>query len=96
MCNIFKPKLQYDQICYETDLELLKNKEDTNIREVQREIGLILVLDYNEDRQINMDQFNSDSLQQNVEKAINQKNKNSVSTHLDTLGRFVDLCKHIL
>ena len=87
MCNIFTPKLQYDQICYETDLDLLINKEDPNIRELQREIGLILVLDYNEDRQIHMDQFNSDSLQQNgIARTINQRNKNSVSTHLDTLG----------
>ena len=25
VCNIFKPKLQYDQLCYETDLQKLKD-----------------------------------------------------------------------
>ena len=93
VCNIFKQKLQYDQVCYETDLELLKNKEDTNIRELQREIGLILVLDYNEDRQIHIDQFSSNSFQQNgIAKTLNQKIKNfAVSTHLDTLGKVLYL-----
>ena len=87
LCNIFKPKLQYDQLCYETDLELLKNKEEPKIRKLQREIGLILVLDYNEDRHINMNIFSSDLLKQNgMTKTINQKIKNSVSTHFNTLG----------
>ena len=84
VCNIFKPKLQYDQLCYEIDLEQLKNTEDTNIREIQRGIGLILVLDYNEDRQINMNKINFDSLKQNgMTKTIHQS---PVSSHLDTLG----------
>ena len=87
VCNIFKPKLQYDQLCYETDLEILINKKDTNIGELQRDIGLILVLDYNEDRQILMNEFSSNPLNHNgITKTINQKIKNSVSTHLNTLG----------
>ena len=50
VCNIFKPKLQHDQLCYETDLQDLRNN-DSNILEKQLEMGLTLVLDYNEERQ---------------------------------------------
>ena len=92
VCNIFKPKLQYDQLCYEIDLEQLKNTEDTNIRDLQRDVGLIIVLDYNEDRQINMNKISFVSLKQNgITKTINKKIKNSVSSHLDTLGIFIKI-----
>ena len=77
VCNIFEPKIQYDQFCYETNLDLLK-KEDANIRKKQREIGLILVLDYNEERQLDINKemanFDDKTLQ------------NSVSIYLNSIG----------
>lgn len=86
VCNIFKPKILYDQICYESDLELLK-KEDTNLRKKQRESGLILVLDYNEDRQIN--KFGVDTFdQRDMINFSDQQITNSVSIHLNTIGIF--------
>ena len=49
VCNIFKPKLHYNQLCYETDLQELK---DSNQLMNQLEIGLTLAIDYNEERQL--------------------------------------------
>ena len=49
VCNIFKPKHYFNQLCYETDLQKLK---DNNKMEKQLERGFTLVLDYNEEREI--------------------------------------------
>ena len=51
VCDIFKPKNYYDQICYETDLQELKESSSGQLKK-QLEMGLILVLDNNEERQI--------------------------------------------
>ena len=50
VCNIFKPKNYFDQICYETNLQELKDGNSNQLRK-QLELGLTLVLDYNEERQ---------------------------------------------
>ena len=53
VCNIFKPKIYFDQFCYETDLHELKDSDSKILDEdEQLEIGFTLVLDYNEERQI--------------------------------------------
>ena len=49
ICNSFQAKIKYDQLCYELDLQKLKNNTDI---EDQLKSGLFLVLDYNEDRQL--------------------------------------------
>ena len=48
VCNIFETKFLYDQLCYTTDLEKFLDME--NLEEEFR-IGLILLVDNNEDRQ---------------------------------------------
>ena len=48
VCNSFKAKIRNDQLCYEVDLEKFKDKD--NIKE-QIKSGLVLILDYNEERQ---------------------------------------------
>ena len=50
VCDIFKPIIYLDQLCYETDLQDLKDRTSHKIRK-QLEMGLTLVLDYNEERQ---------------------------------------------
>ena len=65
VCNIFKPKNHFDQLCYETDLQELKdNDKDTLLK--QFEIGLTLILDYNEERQMDINDDNSVSLYLNT------------------------------
>ena len=51
ICNSFRAKIKSDQLCYELDLQKLKN--NSLIKE-QLQFGLFLVLDYNEDRQLIM------------------------------------------
>merc|ERR1712074_149779 len=45
VCDIFKPKHYFDQLCYETNLEKLK---DSKKLRNQLKTGLTLALDYNE------------------------------------------------
>ena len=49
VCDIFKPKHYLDQLCYETNLQKLKDRK--KIRN-QLKMGLTLALDYNEERQL--------------------------------------------
>ena len=51
ICNSFQAKVKDDQLCYELDLQKLKNN---TVIEDQLKSGLFLVLDYNEDRQLIM------------------------------------------
>ena len=48
VCDSFETKIRNDQFCYEVDLE--KYKDEINIKE-QIESGLVLILDYNLERQ---------------------------------------------
>ena len=52
VCNSFQAKIFKDQLCYEVDLKRF-SREDNIKRELK--LGLNLLLDYNEDRQIILD-----------------------------------------
>ena len=80
VCNIFK--IHYDQLCFETDLQELKDKDNFMN---QLELGLTLVLDYNEERQINQLSSNNGSISKK-EFRYNINNDNSVSMHLETIS----------
>ena len=81
VCNIFKPKLHFDQLCYETDLQELKDSSNNLIFTNQLELGLTLVLDYNEERQI----FSKNESLEKEDFSYNLMNSNS-SLYLDTKG----------
>ena len=49
VCSSFKPKIRNNQLCYQIDLEGFK---DSNSIEKQLKEGLVLILDYNEERQM--------------------------------------------
>ena len=49
VCNGFKSKIRNNQLCYQVDLEDYK---DTNNIENQLKEGLVLIMDYNEERQM--------------------------------------------
>ena len=84
VCNIFKPKLYYDQLCYETDLQELKDSNNSNLMN-QLESGLTLVLDYNEERQINFPNFNNAPISKK-KFSYNLNNGNSLSMYMDTIS----------
>ena len=73
VCDSFEAKIRNDQLCYEVDLEKLKDKK--RIKE-QLKSGLVLILDYNLERQSEM---------YNPKKGSGQKN-NDVEIHLDTIS----------
>ena len=69
VCNIFEPKIYHDQLCYETDLQKFKGNNNQML-ENQLAMGLTLVLDHNEERQLNYNVFG----------------KNTFSIYLDTIS----------
>ena len=79
VCNIFKPKVYYDQLCYETDLQELKSNNSKLVME-QLEEGLTLVLDYNEERQI-YNNINSNDTEKSP-----HHHRNSFAIYLDIVS----------
>ena len=88
VCDIFKPKLHYDQLCYETDLQELKSSNKRELRN-QLELGLTLVLDYNEEKQLNSPISKNTNLSK-TEFRYDLNNGNSVSMYLDTISILLD------
>ena len=80
VCNIFKPTNHLDQVCYETNLQELK---DSLKIAKQLEVGLTLVLDYNEERQ---NYIITQKNKPHLTKAF--YHKDDVSIHLDTISSF--------
>ena len=88
VCDIFKPKHYFDQLCYETDLQ---NFKDSQKLDSQLKMGLTLVLDYNEERQINyIDTLKSES---HLMDSFYQDDENSFSMFVDTIS--TNLLGHI-
>ena len=78
VCDIFNPKYYSDQLCFETDIQKLK---DIQKIEEQLKIGLTLLLDYNEERQINYNINESCSIKENY-----QNDSSSFSMFVDTIS----------
>ena len=85
ICNSFRPSVRSDQLCYEIDLEKYKSKTS-----VERDLksGLVLSLDYNEDREVLLDR-NFDVLQKEdfVGKVDGSQDDEKASIYLDTIGK---------
>ena len=71
ICNSFQAKIKYDQLCYELDLQKLKNNTDI---EDKLKSGLFLVLDYNEDRQLIL----KNQIMRDPKKKVNEEKKGSL------------------
>ena len=81
VCNIFVAKNWNDQVCYELDLNLLKDEADIYN---QLKDGLLLILDFNEERQFEKNK-NSEKVQK-AGKYFHEDKDNSVQVHLDSIG----------
>ena len=62
VCNSFKPKVFMDQLCYEVD----PNKY-MNSLSARKKLNLILLIDFNEDRQISSENSKKTDWESNVE-----------------------------
>ena len=81
VCNIFVAKNWNDQVCYELDLNLLKDEHDINH---QLKDGILLILDFNEERQFKMDK-NSKKFEEE-RKIFFEEEENTVQVHIDSIG----------
>ena len=67
VCNISNPMIHLDQICYEMNLQEMKDSNDDNLMN-QLEWGLTLAMDYNEERQLlntKMKEYSKNEVQDN-------------------------------
>ena len=84
ICNSFEPKILNDELCYEIDVNKYTSKDNT---EKELKSGLIFIMDYNEDRQITLDQGDK----KGVDKSLHGRIQKSEDTHnaiiyLETIG----------
>ena len=78
VCDSFEAKIRNDQLCYEVDLE--KKKDEYKIKK-QLKSGLILLLDYNVERQSKM--YNP----KQIHKHSYDENENDFHIYLDTISK---------
>ena len=81
VCNVFVATNWNDRVCYELDLNLLKHKDDINN---QLKDGLLLVLDFNEERQFEKNiELVKDAKIRNY---FYEDKENSVQVYIDSIG----------
>ena len=78
VCDSFEAKIRNDQFCYEVDLDKYKDKD--KIKE-QLKSGLVLLLDYNLERQ--SEEYN----QKEVHKLSSNEKENDLHIYLDTISK---------
>ena len=88
VCNSFKEKILNDQLCYEVDPNLFIDRTNT-LKYLK--LGLVLVLDYNEDRQTT--EFLQEESMQPDKSLTKQENMKVVSAkiHINSLGDFFEI-----
>ena len=84
VCNSFKSILRNDQLCYQIDLEDFK---DINNMEKQLKEGFVLIVDYNEERQL----AEFISIRNTMEEGFHllSDNQNLVQIHLETISKYL-------
>ena len=85
LCNSFKPKVRNDQLCYETDLESLKDP-DKIMKQLKH--GLVLILDYNDERQMSKENDGKKYVKEYENVLFNPHDENSATIILDTVSKF--------
>ena len=84
VCNSFQAKIIYDQLCYEVDLNKFSDKNNI---EKELKLGFNFLMDYNEDRQVTLDQKVSQK-ELGLGKSVSASDQNQHAfVYLDTIGR---------
>ena len=81
VCNIFVAKNWNDQVCYELDLNLIKDEVDINH---QLKDGILLILDFNEERQFKREK-NSEKVEEARDYFYDDEH-NSFHVHINSIG----------
>ena len=88
VCNSFKAKIMNDQLCYEVDLNTYYDKNNI---ENQLKLGFHFLMDYNEDRQVKLDQ-NITEAKVGLAKSVSSSDQNQHAfIYLDTIGNNLNL-----
>ena len=90
VCKSFQAKILNDQLCYQVDLE--KYKSNDNVANDLKS-GLVLFLDYNEDRQASLEETDEQSTNYHrfVDRIDGSLDGESASIYLNTIGKIVKL-----
>ena len=88
VCDSFKAKILYDQLCYEVDLNvILKNYSQKGDIKDTMKLGLTLLVDYNEDRQDEIKDLDKmRNLESITNKLVNVNYHEMLLLHIETLG----------
>ena len=85
ICTSFLAKIRNDQLCYEVNLNNFTNQ---NNLEKELELGFVFIMDYNEDRQITLEQakysYNGFSLADRIDKSHDDDH---AVIYLNTIGK---------
>ena len=84
VCNVFKPIEFMDKLCYETDLQDLRDSKKENLMK-QLKMGFTLLLDYNEERQMFTETLSRKKFNLNDD----YDDGKLVSIHLDTIRKYI-------
>ena len=90
VCKSFQAKILNDQLCYQVDLE--KYKSNDNVANDLKS-GLVLFLDYNEDRQATLEETDEQSTKYHrfVDRIDGSLDGESASIYLNTIGKILKL-----
>ena len=92
VCNSFQAKIMNDQLCYEVDLNTYYDKNNI---ENQLKLGFHFLMDYNEDRQVTLDQ-NITEVKVGLAKSVSSSNENQHAfIYLNTIGKILDIQKQL-
>ena len=85
VCNIFQAIILNDQLCYEVDLDKFKSTDNI---ENDLKSGLVLFLDYNEDRQVELrEKVEIVEHTYFVDKVDGSKDHEKAFVYLNTIGK---------
>ena len=86
VCNSFLAKILNDQLCYEVDLNRFSSKNNI---EKELELGFVFIMDYNEDRQVELQQGEDSQEDFNFVSRIDKSDYNQHAIiYLNTIGIF--------
>ena len=89
VCNSFQAKMLNDQICYEVDLNRYSNRNNI---EDELDLGFYFIMDYNEDRQVTINEQHTDKEELSMAKDILRVDRSLHSfIYLNTIGKFTNI-----
>ena len=91
VCNSFVPTVHNDQLCYKIDLERFRNNKEIKN---QQEDGLVLILDYNENRQFVREHKKGYDDVEKQRRIFLAEKQETLSIHLDTISKIIIPLKH--